>query len=145
MADLSSSSRLAITILTSLVVVNQGACAFLANPLRTVLSSNYISLPAKRQKISTDESDSYCQRDNARREILSLLTSAPLVAIQSASAQVEVLDAPLQINAGQKTSSRMLCADLEEENRIAIFERVAPSVVYIDTFAEKRDVFSTNM
>jgi hypothetical protein len=38
-----------------------------------------------------------------------------------------------------------MCADLEEENRIAIFERVAPSVVYIDTFAEKRDVFSTNM
>ena len=38
-----------------------------------------------------------------------------------------------------------LCADVEEASRIAIFERVAPSVVYIDTFSEKRDVFSTNV
>ena len=144
MADVLPSARLVITIITVLTI-SQGACAFLANPSRTVLPS-YISLPAKHEiHISTDESNSYCQHDNARRKILSILASTPFVAIQSASAQVEVLDTPLQINAGQTTSSRMLCADLEEENRIAIFERVAPSVVYIDTFAEKRDVFSTNM
>lgn len=32
-----------------------------------------------------------------------------------------------------------------EERRIDVFERVAPSVVYIDTFVEQRDVFSTNV
>ena len=144
MADVLPSARLVITIITVLTI-SQGACAFLANTSRTVLPS-YISVPAKHEiHISTDESNSYCQHDNARRKILSILASTPFIAIQSASAQVEVLDTPLQINAGQTTSSRMLCADLEEENRIAIFERVAPSVVYIDTFAEKRDVFSTNM
>ena len=31
-----------------------------------------------------------------------------------------------------------LCADTAEESRIKIFEAVAPSVVYIDTFTEKR-------
>jgi len=32
-----------------------------------------------------------------------------------------------------------------ELRRIAVFEKVAPSVVYIDTFVEQRDVFSTNV
>jgi S1-C subfamily serine protease len=32
-----------------------------------------------------------------------------------------------------------------EQNRIEIFERVSPSVVFIDTFTERRDVFSTNV
>ena len=56
---------------------------------------------------------------------------------------------PQQINTAismqKSSSSRLMCADSEEENRIAIFERVAPSVVYIDTFVEKQDVFSTNV
>jgi hypothetical protein len=59
---------------------------------------------------------------------------------------------PQQVNTAisttqQSSSSRggTLCADSEETSRIAIFERVAPSVVYIDTFSEKRDVFSTNV
>jgi hypothetical protein len=33
----------------------------------------------------------------------------------------------------------------EEAKRIAIFEKTSPSVVFIDTFAERRDVFSTNI
>jgi hypothetical protein len=49
-------------------------------------------------------------------------------------------------SSSSSSSSRgILCADTEESSRIAIFERVAPSVVYIDTFSEKRDVFSTNV
>jgi S1-C subfamily serine protease len=32
-----------------------------------------------------------------------------------------------------------------ELRRIAVFEKAAPSVVYIDTFVEQRDVFSTNV
>ena len=38
-----------------------------------------------------------------------------------------------------------ICKDDVEEQRIAVFERVAPSVVFIDTFAEQRDAFSTNV
>jgi S1-C subfamily serine protease len=49
------------------------------------------------------------------------------------------------LSAPSRPRTTTLCADSEEENRIAIFERVAPSVVYIDTFSEKRDVFSTNV
>jgi hypothetical protein len=33
----------------------------------------------------------------------------------------------------------------EEAKRIAIFKKTSPSVVFIDTFAERRDVFSTNI
>jgi hypothetical protein len=33
----------------------------------------------------------------------------------------------------------------EEAKRIAVFEKTSPSVVFIDTFAERRDVFSTNI
>jgi S1-C subfamily serine protease len=32
----------------------------------------------------------------------------------------------------------------EEQKRIAIFQRAAPSVVFIDTYTERRDAFSTN-
>jgi S1-C subfamily serine protease len=35
--------------------------------------------------------------------------------------------------------------DPSEARRIEIFEKVAPSVVFIDTFTERRDVFSTNI
>jgi S1-C subfamily serine protease len=36
------------------------------------------------------------------------------------------------------------CTD-EEERRIQIFERTAPGVVFIDTFTQQRDAFSTNV
>ena len=37
------------------------------------------------------------------------------------------------------------CGPDPDERRIAVFERVAPSVVYIDTFVEARDAFSPNV
>eukprot|EP00546_Thalassionema_frauenfeldii_P017829 CAMPEP_0178906292 /NCGR_PEP_ID=MMETSP0786-20121207/6741_1 /TAXON_ID=186022 /ORGANISM="Thalassionema frauenfeldii, Strain CCMP 1798" /LENGTH=380 /DNA_ID=CAMNT_0020577977 /DNA_START=375 /DNA_END=1514 /DNA_ORIENTATION=+ len=37
-----------------------------------------------------------------------------------------------------------LCLD-SEQSRIDVFERVAPGVVFIDTFIEQRDAFSTNV
>ena len=41
--------------------------------------------------------------------------------------------------------SNNACGPDPEERRISVFERVAPSVVYIDTFVEARDVFSPNV
>ena len=38
-----------------------------------------------------------------------------------------------------------LCADTAEESRIKIFEQVAPSVVYIDTFTEKRGMLCAHV
>jgi S1-C subfamily serine protease len=35
--------------------------------------------------------------------------------------------------------------DPSETRRIEVFEKVAPSVVFIDTFTERRDVFTTNV
>mmetsp|Transcript_46135 Transcript_46135/g.53925 ORF Transcript_46135/g.53925 Transcript_46135/m.53925 type:complete len:724 (-) Transcript_46135:189-2360(-) len=43
------------------------------------------------------------------------------------------------------TNNNISGIDPYEANRMRIFERVAPSVVFIDTFAEARDVFSTNV
>lgn len=49
-------------------------------------------------------------------------------------------------NSRPPPNNNIICsADSAEIARINIFERVAPSVVYIDTFSEKRDVFSTNV
>lgn len=42
-------------------------------------------------------------------------------------------------------SSAAVCGPDPDERRIAVFERVAPSVVYIDTFVEARDAFSPNV
>jgi hypothetical protein len=135
-----------ILVIFSILTI-QACTAFVARPFWTKSPSRFESLLlfSSYEKLIADDKDADA-KDVNRRKLLSVLQAAPLVAFQPASAQVEVIDVPSpQINAGQKTSSRLICADLEEENRIAIFERVAPSVVYIDTFAEKRDVFSTNV
>lgn len=107
-------------------------------------------------------SDEPSSPDNKRRK---LLFSAPVVAlpfllgshdIASAAAstlELEKINIPItpppppsqQVNTAIRAPSSSICADSAEENRIAIFERVAPSVVYIDTFSQKTDVFSTNV
>ena len=101
--------------------------------------------------------------DNQRRKLLTYAPSIytlPFLFLGDTASAAEVTNAvasPTSVESVEQTnvvsisspssssSSRILCADSEEENRIAIFERVAPSVVYIDTFSEKRDVFSTNV
>ncbi|KAL9186280.1 hypothetical protein ACHAXT_005518 [Thalassiosira profunda] len=95
--------------------------------------------------------------DSNRRRLLSLAPASTLPFLLgggAASAVDTILNKdvavnisppppPAQVNTAIR--SKPLCADSAEESRIAIFERVAPSVVYIDTFAEKKDVFSTNV
>jgi S1-C subfamily serine protease len=44
----------------------------------------------------------------------------------------------------QSEASTTLILEESEQRRIDIFEKCAPSVVFIDTFAEKQDVFSPN-
>ncbi len=93
--------------------------------------------------------------DENRRKLLSVAPAIPFLlgshaasastAVASPMDAVGVTIAPQQVNAGISMQRTPLCADSAEESRIAIFERVAPSVVYIDTFSEKRDVFSTNI
>ncbi|EED90762.1 predicted protein [Thalassiosira pseudonana CCMP1335] len=119
------------------------------------------------QPINDDDDDGFTTSESAyvdskcRRKMLTLAPAASLALLVGKldavdAAEVDTLPSttttPIitstpQVNTAlttQLSSSRaLLCA--EEENRIAIFERVAPSVVYIDTFSEKRDVFSTNV
>ncbi|KAL7486628.1 hypothetical protein ACHAW6_012228 [Cyclotella cf. meneghiniana] len=157
-----SSIRLFLTISCTLSIIHPSAAALFVNPARSSLASHRFKSFRLAANCADNEKDrtfctigedavfpftDRCLHDSNRRKILSLLSAASFLAFrQSASAQVAIDAPPQQINTGQKTAaSRLLCADLEEENRIAIFERVAPSVVYIDTFAEKRDVFSTNV
>ena len=51
------------------------------------------------------------------------------------------------LNFGTAQSAAALGSGLDssEVRRIEIFEKVAPSVVFIDTFTERRDVFTTNV
>lgn len=141
MTRLSVSKRSVLAIIATASVTARVCLSF-------SVPSSVANLRTPTSLLAKDEhnTDDHSSNDTSRRKILSILQAAPLFLYQSASAQVEVLDvATPQISASQKAASRLICADLEEENRITIFERVAPSVVYIDTFAEKRDVFSTNV
>ena len=76
-----------------------------------------------------DEEDSTPSYELGRRKILALAPLPFLLNTHDASAYVD---------------SR-LCADTAEESRIKIFEAVAPSVVYIDTFTEKRGMLCTHL
>ena len=71
-----------------------------------------------------------------RRKIIASLAPLPfLLNTHDASAYIEETN---QVNMALSLPSSRLCADTAEESRIKIFEAVAPSVVYIDTFTEKR-------
>ena len=61
------------------------------------------------------------------------------------SAQPVAADDDFTAGAGSSDSSAVACGPDPDERRIAVFERVAPSVVYIDTFVEARDAFSPNV
>lgn len=105
-----------------------------------------------------DASASSASVDNQRRKLLSIapMYTLPFVLLgggENTASAVELSSSSAAMSEIQQTnivalsspSSAALCADSEEENRIAIFERVAPSVVYIDTFKQKQDVFSTDI
>jgi hypothetical protein len=87
-----------------------------------------------------------------------LLLSSNIDRASASSLAYDVVEVPPQADAAMTLSSTAIarggpaalsgvatCADSAEEGRIAIFERVAPSVVYIDTFSERRDAFSANV
>ena len=62
------------------------------------------------------------------------------------SAQPVAADDDFTTGAGSPDSpAAAVCGPDPDERRIAVFERVAPSVVYIDTFVEARDAFSPNV
>ena len=57
---------------------------------------------------------------------------------------------PKKYDTSNNSSSNNIAQEFEgltesEMRRIAVFEKAAPSVVYIDTFVEQRDQFSTNV
>lgn len=86
--------------------------------------------------------------DKQRRKLFSIVPIYTLPFLlggeNTASAEVRTSTTTLQ-QTNVALSPTTLCADSEEEARISIFERVAPSVVYIDTFKQKQDVFSTDI
>eukprot|EP00957_Ditylum_brightwellii_P139113 10604109-Ditylum_brightwellii.AAC.1 len=45
----------------------------------------------------------------------------------------------------EETPPVRMCTDDLEARRIAVFERAAPSVVFLDTFVEQRDTFTANV
>ncbi len=85
-------------------------------------------------------------------DIASASSSTIADAVASSTREYDV-GVPPQIDAAMTSSNAIsrggvvatVCADSAEEERIAIFERVAPSVVYIDTFGERRDAFTANV
>ncbi len=60
--------------------------------------------------------------------------------------QVNAKNVPEKYGSGSsvQTSYEDWMTDVETR-RITIFEKAAPSVVYIDTYIESRDAFSTNV
>mmetsp|Transcript_35717 Transcript_35717/g.73021 ORF Transcript_35717/g.73021 Transcript_35717/m.73021 type:complete len:498 (-) Transcript_35717:66-1559(-) len=128
------------------------AAAFVLKPCRMATKGSTTKFSTtqlcnKHDTYAAADEDASSQ-DNQRRKLLSI---APIYTLpfllggeNTASAAVPTSTVQ-QINVALSPSASALCADSEEEARISIFERVAPSVVYIDTFKQKQDVFSTDI
>jgi hypothetical protein len=88
--------------------------------------------------------------DNNRDGRIVLRTSTsnlPTKYEKTALSQVLEESSPMELKSRQQpANSATLCTcESTEQRRIRVFERSAPSVVYIDTYAVQRDAFSPNM
>jgi len=81
-----------------------------------------------------------------RRDALKTITSSALLSllstIQPKPSNAESTQEPLTIASTIEEDDYLTQI---EKRRISIFETIAPSVVYIDTFAEQRDAFTMNV
>jgi S1-C subfamily serine protease len=77
-----------------------------------------------------------------RRNLILGSAAALTAALLSAAPRPSQAFAPRQ---SQASSTTTVILEDSEARRIDIFERNAPSVVFIDTFTEKQDTFSTNI
>lgn len=96
-------------------------------------STNVRAVQVNQQKQSTDEIDEADLSANSRRK---LLVKSSIGLALSFGLDLGNIQAAGAIGGG---------LDSSELRRIDIFEKVAPSVVFIDTFTERRDVFTTNV
>ena len=94
--------------------------------------------PTRQSKIqnrfirSTIEDPSTPKPNNTRRTIV-------------ASSLAALVSSIITANSKPALASNLAVLEESENRRIEVFEKNAPSVVFIDTFAEKQDVFSPNV
>jgi len=124
------------------------ATSFVLRPCRMTTKSRLRNKHENFAAADGDDELSSSSPDNQRRKLLSIVPIYTLPFLlgetNTASAAVPTSTAVQQTNVAL-SPPKSLCADSEEEARISIFEQVAPSVVYIDTFKQKQDVFSTDI
>ena len=145
--------RLFFVGISVLVTSYHQAASFVLRPCRLTTKSRLRNKHITFAAVDDDDAlSSSSLSDKQRRKLLSIVPIYTLPFLlgetNTASAAVPTSTAVQQTNVALSSTKSLpstLCADSEEEARISIFERVAPSVVYIDTFKQKQDVFSTDI
>mmetsp|Transcript_6431 Transcript_6431/g.9471 ORF Transcript_6431/g.9471 Transcript_6431/m.9471 type:complete len:484 (+) Transcript_6431:66-1517(+) len=136
-------ARLSIFIFTALLGSQNVKIDAFSNwqVLRTTSSSfQDVKLGSARFETEDDYSEPSFN-DSTRRHLIS--SSLAAMHVLTCASQ-EANAAASEVSLAQLSSKTSLCLD-PDQSRINIFERVAPGVVFIDTFIEQRDAFSTNV
>jgi hypothetical protein len=115
-----------------------------------VASTNYLSASRSSNAFASDDEDIENGGiiDNNRDGRIVLRTSTsnlPTKYEKTALAQVLEDSSPAELTLRQQQQTNICACESTEQRRIRVFERSAPSVVYIDTYAVQRDAFSPNM
>lgn len=112
------------------------AWTVLPSASRSAATNRAGSFALNQQERASDENDERSLDNNNRRKL-----------ITHSSIGLATLAAGLGLDLGRIENANALGGGLDssELRRIEIFEKVAPSVVFIDTFTEKKDVFTTNV
>jgi S1-C subfamily serine protease len=141
-----------ISLSGSVLCFSSGAGAFVVNNRQSYRLSSAIV------RVSDPKVDEGAS-DQIRRNILatsflgisSVIGSTPSLADQSVSDKVVLSATTTPVRYAATSTSAVTqstivpyCQDADER-RMEVFERTAPSVVFIDTFTEQRDQFSTNV
>ena len=105
-----------------------------ASPTGVKLSSRHMPL-SRTTHLKAQKDDQV--DDDARRNLVVQTGLGTLASAMGLNLGVGVEEAIAGMGGG--------ILDPQEKSRIEIFEKVAPSVVFIDTFTERKDVFTTNI
>ncbi|KAL7558159.1 hypothetical protein ACA910_016214 [Epithemia clementina (nom. ined.)] len=129
-----------LTYLVALPVLTHCFNSFVSNHCRSCRGRPFVDLYALREDVTREDADNAGEHEEPR-DVDAMTRRRLFVRGQS----IVTSGALSWVMFGGAENNRALATDEAENKRIEIFEKASQSVVFIDTFTERRDAFTTNV
>ncbi|KAL7566527.1 hypothetical protein ACA910_006436 [Epithemia clementina (nom. ined.)] len=129
-----------LTYLVSLPVLTHCFNSFVSNPCRSCRGRPFVDLYALQEDVTREDADNAGEHEEPKD--VNVMTRRRLFVMGQSIVASGALS---WVMFGGAENNRALAMDEAENKRIEIFEKASQSVVFIDTFTECRDAFTTNV